>query len=328
MMEDKNSTSMIGTYLFRVLLFICLIVVLSSVAMFVIPDYGYRGNMLYSILDKHERLDSIDSPKMIFAGGSNLAFGLDSRKVEESLEMPVVNMGIHAGLGLKFILDDLRPFVGKGDVVVIVPEYPHFYKKYPSVFYGQDELLTMVFDIVPNERKNISFKQWTHLYRGLPNYIGNKYYCLLKYSRKPRVARGKAKAYQRDAFNEYGDIVAHLDMEQPQQLPPIKEVDYPVNMDAIEYVNEFARECQAKGATVVMAMTSIQETGFYKAEDHIDLLKVAFDQHLDVPLIAPPARYKFKDKLFFDTMEHLHKEGRQLRTEMLIEDISRYMESR
>lgn len=314
---------MIGTYVFRVLLFAFLVVGLGTLAVF-IPDYGNRGNMLYSILDKHERLDSISQPKMIFAGGSNLAFGLDSRKVQEAFGMPVVNMGIHAGLGLKFILDDVRPYLGRGDVVVIVPEYPHFYDKYPSVFYGQDELLTMIFDIVPEERKYISLKQWTHLYRGLPNYVGNKYYCLLKYGRKPKTVKGKAKAYQRSSFNKYGDITAHLEMGYAG-TPPIPEVDHPANLDAIEYINEFGRECQAKGATVLMAMTSIQDTGYYRTEDHINNLIDAFDKYLQVPLIAPPARYRMKNELFFDTMEHLNKEGRELRTNMLIEDLSSYL---
>ncbi|MCI4671330.1 MAG: hypothetical protein MRZ79_24530 [Bacteroidia bacterium] len=322
-MEDINRTSMIGTYVFRVLLFAVMVVGIGTIAVF-IPDFGNKGNMLYSILDKHDRMDSIQGPKIIFAGGSNLAFGLDSRMVEEAFDKPVVNMGIHAGLGLKFILDDVRPYISEGDVVVIVPEYPHFYKQYPSTFYGQDELLTMVFDIVPNERKYISFKQWTHLYRGLPNYIGNKYYCLLKYGRKPRVATGRAKAYQRNSFNEYGDIITHLDME-PYKVAGIKEVDYPANLEVIEFINEFGRECKAKGAKVVMAMTSIQDTGYYKAQSHIDDLTVAFENYLEVPLIAAPARYRFKNELFFDTMEHLNKEGREMRTQMLIEDISAYM---
>ncbi len=325
-MEETNRISMIGTYIFRVSIFVTLIVAVSIIAVY-LPDYGNRGNMLYSILDKHQRLEEIDGPKMIFAGGSNLAFGLDSREVEESFGLPVVNMGIHAGLGLKFILDDVRPYVGEGDVVVIVPEYPHFYEKYPSTFYGQDELLTMVFDIVPNTQEYISLKQWTHLYRGLPNYIGNKYYCLLKYGRKAKVPKGRALAYQRNSFNAYGDITTHLQMDG-FPVPPIVEADYPANKDVIEYINEFGRECEARGAKVMIAMTSIQRSGYFKAQGHIDQLKEAFDKFLEIPLIAPPSRYSMDDSLFFDTMEHLNKEGREKRTQMLIEDLSTYIETK
>ena len=61
-----------------------------------------------AIIDKHAHADSIKAGKIILAGGSNLAFGIDSKQLEETLGMPVVNLGLHAGLGLHFILEELK----------------------------------------------------------------------------------------------------------------------------------------------------------------------------------------------------------------------------
>ncbi|HPG73671.1 MAG TPA: hypothetical protein PLM49_05215, partial [Bacteroidales bacterium] len=61
-----------------------------------------------AIIDKHKRIDSIKSPKIIFAGGSNLPFGIDSKMIQDSLHTPVVNLGLHAGLGLDFMLNELQ----------------------------------------------------------------------------------------------------------------------------------------------------------------------------------------------------------------------------
>ena len=59
----------------------------------------YLGNYQASLIDKVQRLESIHEPKIVLIGDSNLAFGIDSEKIEEAFDMPVVNMGLHGGLG-------------------------------------------------------------------------------------------------------------------------------------------------------------------------------------------------------------------------------------
>src|SRR5262249_12127288 len=58
------------------------------------------------------------------------AFGLDSAVIERHTGRRVVNMGLYAGLGVPFMLDEARAGARRGDVVVIALE--HF-------FYGMDE---------------------------------------------------------------------------------------------------------------------------------------------------------------------------------------------
>ena len=69
------------------------------------------NNYLASSIDKHYRLDSLGSPRLILVGGSNLAFGVDSKYMEQRLGMPVVNMATHAGLGMDFILSEVEPTI-------------------------------------------------------------------------------------------------------------------------------------------------------------------------------------------------------------------------
>lgn len=57
----------------------------------------YLGNYQASLIDKVERLESIQEPKIVLIGDSNLAFGIDSERIEEAFGMPVVNMGLHGG---------------------------------------------------------------------------------------------------------------------------------------------------------------------------------------------------------------------------------------
>src|ERR1700712_3240683 len=78
------------------------------------PDYN---NYLAAIIDKHRRLDSITGPRIIFAGGSSVAFGIDSKKMQEELHMPVINTALLAGLGLTFITNELIAKMRQGDII-------------------------------------------------------------------------------------------------------------------------------------------------------------------------------------------------------------------
>lgn len=79
-------------------------VLLSAMASF---DYfiigrQYNDNYDAALVDKVDRLKSITEPKIILVGDSNVAFGINSKKIEEELGMPVVNLGLHGALGNAF----------------------------------------------------------------------------------------------------------------------------------------------------------------------------------------------------------------------------------
>ena len=58
--------------------------------------------------------------------------------------MNPINTGIHAGMGLIYMLDHSIGFIRKGDIVVISPEYDHFYG---NNAYGGETLLRTIFDV-------------------------------------------------------------------------------------------------------------------------------------------------------------------------------------
>ena len=79
----------------------------------------YKYNYQAAIVDKIQRLESIDEPKIILVGNSNLAFGINSEIIQEKTGMPVVNLGLHASLGNKFHENIVKNHIGEGDVVVL-----------------------------------------------------------------------------------------------------------------------------------------------------------------------------------------------------------------
>jgi hypothetical protein len=65
--------------------------------------------------------------KIIAAGGSSTLFGIDAKQASEVLNMPVLNFGLHAGLPLQKILQELGAVVEYGDLLIL-PLEPKYYE--------------------------------------------------------------------------------------------------------------------------------------------------------------------------------------------------------
>ena len=64
--------------------------------------------------------------KLIVAGGSSTLFGIDAEYASKSLDMPVINFGLHAGLRLERILQIVNSVVERGDLLVLPLEPPYY----------------------------------------------------------------------------------------------------------------------------------------------------------------------------------------------------------
>ena len=101
---------------------LCIVVVLCSLyfgIFFMSVPAQYADNYNASLIDKVDRLESIDEPKIILVGNSNLAYGINSELIEESMGMPVANLGLHGGLGNKFLERIALLGINEGDLVII-----------------------------------------------------------------------------------------------------------------------------------------------------------------------------------------------------------------
>ncbi len=267
-------------------------------------------------IDKHKVLESALPPRIIFIGGSNLASGLDSGLVERETGMRTVNMGLHAGLGLRYILSEIKPSLSKGDVVVIITEYEHFFGDY---FDGDAELAYFLF-IFPESLKYLtSLKQYRSI---LKNYS----YSLRRYLSVLFEKRGFPinSIYSREAFNEHGDLVRHLDKE-PRVL---SEKEYSglegdINKDVIPVLNKFKSYAERRGAQVFLIYPSLAELQYSKNEGKITLLHDLLVKEMKIPVLSGPRDYVFPETYFYDTVYHLTSAGRKARTQKVILDLKK-----
>jgi hypothetical protein len=147
---------------------------------------------------------------------------------------------------------------------------------------------------------------------GFPGYVRSKLLALISRLLNPL-------AYTRDGFNEYGDYIKHLGVEnQPfTPDPPLK----PLNPQNLARFFQFVAAFTERGIHVILTYPSSEEVSFYNNADGIRELDAVFRAHEDLTVISTPDDYCFPTDFFYDTVYHLNAHGRALRTERLLRDL-------
>lgn len=300
-----------------------MVAMLAATAAFVVivvpPD---RGDYLAVINDKMEMIESAHGPKIVFVGGSNLAFGLDSARVEAETGYTVVNMGMGFNMGLRFMLDLVEPRIGADDVVVLVPEYNLFF----GLFDGDERLLD-VLGLYPEGFAYVrSPRQYYNLARNLPRHVKfkmNRYLATLGREPDPDCI------YCPQAFNRYGDVERHLD-RPGKDVASMDFLRRPtgVDHDAIREINAFAARIEAGGAKAFMLFPCIPQLHYERTRARIDQLYADLKAELKIPVLAEPAGYAFPIEYFYDWVYHLNRRGREVRTQRVLADLGPVIPSR
>ncbi|MDR3355649.1 MAG: hypothetical protein LBO04_00465 [Spirochaetaceae bacterium] len=286
------------------ILFLLVFATMIIIILIPLPPNSYH----LAIIDKHKRLENTEAPRIVLAGGSNLAFGIDSELIQDALDIPVINTGLQAGFGLGRMLDDLAPFFGPGDILVIVPEYQHF----DSDWNGDEAAYNLICDA--RQYRLLVNPPLYGFPSGISSYLRSKVSAMIPGPPAPL-------AYTRDGFNGYGDYVKHLGVENQKfvSLEPLKTLERQYLEQFFRLVDTFAM----RGIRVLISYPSYEESPFLASETFIHELDEAFKDRA-VTVISNPQDYAFSRSYFYDTSYHLNAEGRELRTTRLIRDLERY----
>jgi hypothetical protein len=278
-----------------------------------------------AVLEKDRLIRTTPSPKIILVGGSNIAFGIDSKAIQDSLGMSVVNMGLYAKLGLKYMLVQVRPYIKAGDVVIVIPEYDQFFGDYAN---GDNTLSTALLYAPPDR---------------IPDFIRS--YSIVDVVLRPRVESARrafleaaASAvgrkdqffpsdtntlYNRNSFNRYGDVVAHLgkkganpDSIFVKPLPPMKDFN-PATLDELNSIDIKADEARAHA---YFMFPSYIDRSYAMNVAAIDSLRRKLSGSR-MPIIGTAVDFVYPGRFMFDSRYHLNSVGRQVRTQKMIEQL-------
>jgi hypothetical protein len=233
--------------------------------------------------------------------------------------MPVINTGIDAGFGLAYMINDVKPFIKKNDLIVLIPEYQNFYTE---LFYGEIELVQLVFDIYKPGKKLIDEEQWSHLIKYIPSYSTKKLKnCLFSRSQKKQAGK-EINMYDKNSFNAYGDAYIHWQMPDQNFAPLIKNKTFNgVNPKVVLFIESFQGFVNAKGAKLLLLPPVMESQSFDNIHNVIDSITNTLSGN-NISFFSAPDKYKLPKKYFFNTYYHPNKKGVDLRTQLVIEDLN------
>jgi hypothetical protein len=275
-----------------------------------------RNAYMATIADKMHLLDSVPSPRLILMSGSSMAFGVDSDLLSRELEIPVVNASLHFKLGSRFMMDQLRASIRKGDIVLITLEYVIKSK-------GSCEEKLMAADFYPPAKNWIHFTSFseevgaytTHRLADFKLLMGEIWSGTRT---RPISIDDTTSVFFRKCFAKNGDLLGHLNNPQPKfDVPEISnEVEF---SKQINDLNDFELFAKQKGVQVFFTFPSYVESGFERNMSVIKKIEQQYRDNLKFPILGSPENSIMDDRFFYDNPFHLNAQGRKIFSSRLIQ---------
>ena len=277
------------------------------------------NDYLLAIEEKHASFDKVPAPRLIFMGGSSVAFGTSAQQ----MEVPAVNLGLHAGLGVSFMVNEAMELAQKGDVLVVSTEY----------FLGEGDkpLLAYLVKQVPSMEKTMNlhpFEKWDLAYS-----VWIKDFHEVVKRVQSTVVQGKETVqsqdvntlYTRSGFNPQGDYIQHLGKERPWGLFVRYSLEDRPYQEEIATLNKLTA-LKAKGVDVVYVFPPFADTEFEKNKKAILSFERQMRKDLKFPILGRPEDFVYPENDFYDTAYHLNLSGREKRGQTLKLLLAPYLE--
>jgi hypothetical protein len=274
-----------------------------------------ESNFYASIIDKEAILKKTPGPRIILIGGSETAFGVDSELIKNSLGYDVVNMGLSAGLGITFVLNEVKEQVKEGDIVIMA---------FPYSF--QDEGGHNILEVLLVYPGAISYIDSIGILLNFGSFqvtLQRRFQGLIKHFLPQRDdANG---VYSRKCFNRFGDMVGHLDMPPKNNVrgelivEDVQQQINPVWEKSMASLNKFYSMVQDKKANFYLTFPPVPEPVYRREAAKVAVFYNWLKSNATFPLLGHPESFIYPHRNFYDTIYHLDREGRELRTTTLIE---------
>lgn len=261
-------------------------------------------------VDKLERLERADGSRIVLVGGSGLAFGVDSARIETAAGRPVLNTALHAGLGLNFMIAHALPLTRSGDVLVVVPEYGILDDDGVADEGLQAAVLLARF---PSGLRFAEFADLGPLLRGFPDVALHRLVVDPAVELKSR--RSGRYVYSRAGFDERGDEVGHRRVPAPH-VSLRMEVGKNVTRHVAQ-LGAWAEEATRRGLFVVVLFPSIPASVAAENRASLGVVAAALRTVPGARVIGSPEDAILPDDAFFDTPNHPTGAGATLATERI-----------
>ena len=273
-------------------------------------------NYFASIVDKHRFAQSIQKPKIILVGGSNLAFGIASDSIEKKMNRPIVNLGLYVGFGLDFILQDALHEVKKGDLVILSIEY---YLRKDEEEYSEQ---MAAFAYSP-AYEYVGFTNFLDFFKKQASFFSRYSRNLIFFPNRIKSPQidDKISDYFRKGFSQKGDLLAHLNNPPIRPLNDLAKLKKRSYLNEIQLINQFIKDVRIKGGEVLWSYPCYSQTGYNLNLQELKYYENQIQQNVNCLKINHLIDVIYPDNCFYDTHFHLSGKCRIERTQKLIDSL-------
>lgn len=280
--------------------------------------------------------------KILFVGGSSTFFGIDAERIEQSLGIHTLNLGVSIGRPVAVMVNEIAPYLQLGDIVIFPLEYEQYrsettYTEWftnqmmawdPDYFWQLNvaEKVRFMFSVLPQRvllgvitkaagsyidsvraralKPSTQILQLVHEAWSQPNYSPSKMYSFLNNDR-------------------HGAAI----MRTSEPTVVSTEDPYELDLDFIESryfwstLQEFVAGCRSKGISVYFAWPPVVKG---KLDFHSPRVKRAVAeimrrmQDMAIPFLGTPSDFQYVIEDFTDSLYHLTLQGRTEHTSRLL----------
>lgn len=274
------------------------------------PDHNHY---LCEYNHKISLLQQVPQPRVVLMGGSNTAFGINSRRLADSLHCHVVNFGLHAGIGMRYPMEDALQYLRRGDVVVLQIEYSHFFEEACNAETMPKQMAATGW----RHAWQLTANEWQAVLAGASGLALGNLKRLLLYPLRHSMDSPPSTdhfTYVASGFNEYGDEVSHLSFPSSEYHPNGYREERSVRPSFCEWLQHIVTAYREKGVHVLMmppACTSSYFATHYN-EQVAETLRAK-----QIPYIVSPTEMVVPDSCYFDSGYHFNRHGVELNTTRL-----------
>jgi hypothetical protein len=222
-----------------------------------------------------------------------------------------VNMGLNAGLGLRFNISEVMEYVHKGDLIVLSPEYENF----EGGYNGSVQILKAV-NIAPFTSKYVHSDQ----YRNLLMHDSLTFIQLKAQSYFDRFTSIFTHASVK--IDDRGDRISESASRDVSKMEFSFKIDAKAYYECVTILKQFDKFCKIRGAIAILSFPSIPNFQYKASQKEINALYKMLQKDTEIVILHPPSETVFDPTYFDDTVYHLSKSGRELRSKKIAELIN------
>lgn len=276
----------------------------------------FRGSLMGSVYVKQQLVQDTIGERILVVGGSSVPYSIQCEQVAEAAGMPCIALGATAYLGLEYYLalidDELHP----GDIVILAPEFAMLQN---AVSYSTT---WMAVENSPSLLAALPVSYWPGMVSSYYTYSRQKLDLLRQKGAPTTTAQEQYAAF---GFGPWGDIVTEREsmLENGYDKNNILTLDdSSLSDDVVKAMRRFAKKAQKAGATVVLTWAPFDTLAYTGTAQQLEEFQTQLESRTGLPYVGRLTDCMLPAELFYDSNNHLTSEGAELRTRMLLDDLT------